>query len=220
MSSSASMPAPYQILTPTQRFELPPSGFLNLGIQGGKGSFNEEAARFFCKEKNLTPQQATLTYLYTSNNVMAATAAGTIDRGQCAVYNSAGGWVEETTDALKHYPVEVVEEFEIRIAHAIMIRPDQQFSQIKTLMCHPQVFAQCTATLGERHPNLEQVSGTGDWIDNARMAQALADREVADSVAVMGSKTLADIYGLVVVEDNLQDLKDNLTRFLHVVRKP
>jgi prephenate dehydratase len=34
----------------------------------------------------------------------------------------------------------------------------------------------------------------------------------------MGSKALAGIYGLTVYEDNLQDMHDNLTRFLHVVR--
>ena len=203
----------------TSHVIIPASGVLAIGIQGGKGSFNEEAARFFCRQNELSAEQAKILYLYTSDAVMAAAANGEIDRGQCAVYNSAGGWVEETTDALKKYPVEIIEEFEIRIAHAIMIRPDQRFEQIETLMCHPQVFAQCNQTLAERHPALKQVSGTGDLIDNARMAQALADREVPDTVAVMGSKALADIYGLMVVEDNLQDLKDNLTRFLHVIAK-
>jgi prephenate dehydratase len=187
-----------------------------LGIQGGIGSFNEEAARFFLREKAIS--QAELRYLYTSENVMAAVMRGEIDRGQCAVYNSAGGWVEETTEALKKYPVKVVDEFEIRIAHAVMIRPDQDFTRIDTLMCHPQVLAQCARTLAEKYPDFRQTSGEGELIDNARTAEALARREIPDTVAVMGSKALADIYGLVVVEDNLQDLKDNLTRFLHVVR--
>jgi prephenate dehydratase len=189
---------------------------LILGIQGGIGSFNEEAARFFLRQKAIS--QAELRYLYTSENVMDAVVRGEIDRGQCAVYNSAGGWVEETTEALKKYTVKVVDEFEIRIAHAVMIRPDQDFARIDTLMCHPQVLAQCARTLAEKYPTFRQTSGEGELIDNARTAEALACREIPDTVAVMGSKALADIYGLVVVEDNLQDLKDNLTRFLHVVR--
>lgn len=189
---------------------------LILGIQGGVGSFNEEAARFFLRERAIP--RAELRYLYTSDNVMSAVLRGDIERGQCAVYNSAGGWVEETVEALKKHAVKIVAEFEIRIAHAIMIRPDQDFARIDTLMCHPQVFAQCARTLAEKYPRFRQISGEGELIDNARTAEALARREVPDTVAVMGSKALAEIYGLIVVEDNLQDLKDNLTRFLHVVR--
>jgi prephenate dehydratase len=216
------IPDPVTISSLDQNFPPSPqqaSSLLVLGIQGGKGSFNEEAARYYCRENKLFPDQVRLEYLYTSPQVMAAVEAAQVERGQCAIYNSAGGWVEETTDALKQYAVDIVEEFEIRIAHAIMLRPDQQFSQIKTLMCHPQVFAQCTETLARKYPQLQQISGTGELIDNARIAEALSKGEVPDTVAVMGSKSLADIYNLVVVEDNLQDLQDNLTRFLHVVRK-
>jgi prephenate dehydratase len=186
------------------------------GIQGGEGSFNEEAIRFFIRENGV--QNSTVTYLYTSDNVMAAVVNGDIVRGQCAVYNSAGGWVTETTDALKKYPVKVIEEFEIKIAHALMIRPDQDFAKIDTIMCHPQVFAQCKQTLATKYPHLKQVSGAGELIDNAKTAEALSTRQLPDTVAVMGSKALAEIYGLIVVEDNLQDLKENFTRFLHVVR--
>jgi prephenate dehydratase len=187
-----------------------------LGIQGGQGSFNEAAARFFIQDRNQSHMQ--VKYLYTSENVVAATARGEIDRGQCAIYNSAGGWVEETTEALKNHPVKIIEEFEIRIAHAIMRRSDQDFSTVTTLMGHPQVFAQCSHNLAKKYPNLKQVSGEGDLIDNARIAEALANGELPAGVAVMGSRILSEIYGLVVVADNLQDLNDNLTRFVHVVR--
>jgi prephenate dehydratase len=186
------------------------------GIQGGEGSFNEEAVRFFIREHGV--QDAQVEYLYTSENVMAAVASGKIERGQCAIYNSAGGWVDETTDALEKYPVKVVEEFEIKIAHALMLRPDQDLSEIDTIMCHPQVFAQCRKNLAEKYPYLRQLSGEGDLIDNAKTAEALALHKLPDTVAVMGSKALAEIYGLEVVEDNLQDLQENFTRFIHVVR--
>lgn len=191
-------------------------GHCTFGIQGGAGSFNEEAVRFFIRENQVADYK--IEYLYTSENVLAAVARGEIMRGQCAVYNSAGGWVDETINALKKADIAIVDEFEIKIAHALMIRPDQEFSKIDTIMCHPQVFAQCKDTLARQYPHLKQVSGTGEFIDNAKTAEALSTRQLPDTVAVMGSKALAEIYGLVVLEDNLQDLKDNFTRFLHVVR--
>lgn len=192
------------------------------GIQGGQGSFNEEAVRHYIQAQRLEKYE--IKYLYTSQAVMEALVRGEIDRGQCAIYNSTGGYVEETTEALEKFPVKVVEEFEIQIAHAMMIRPDARFEDITTLMAHPQVFAQCKKTLAARYPQLKQMSGEGEWVDNAKAAEALALGQLPgampspDQVAVMGSKVLADIYGLRVVVDNLQDLRENQTRFVHVER--
>lgn len=196
---------------------LPLNTTLTIGIQGGQGSFNEEAVNFYLKKNDITDYQ--IEYLYTSGNVMEALQRGEIDRGQCAIYNSVGGYVEETTTALEKYPVEIVEEFEIKIAHALMIRPDQDFSKIDTIMCHPQVLAQCKTNLKNKYPHFKQTSGEGEWVDNAKTAEALATRKLSDNTAVMGSKVLADIYGLQIIEDNLQDAEQNYTRFIHVVNR-
>jgi prephenate dehydratase len=150
---------------------------------------------------------------------MEALQRGEINRGQCAIYNSVGGYVEETTDALEKYPVRIIEEFEIKIAHALMIRPDQNFSKIDTIMCHPQVLAQCKSNLKNKYPNFKQTSGEGEWVDNAKTAEALSRKLLPDNTAVMGSKVLASIYGLQIIEDNLQDADENYTRFIHVVLK-
>jgi prephenate dehydratase len=189
---------------------------LTIGIQGGKGSFNEEAVQHYLKESGVT--EANVQYLYTSDNVVDAVVRGEVDYGQCAIYNSVGGYVEETTNALENAPVKIVREFEIKIAHAIMIRPDQDFSKVDTVMCHPQVLAQCKSNLKNKYPHLRQTSGEGEYVDNAKTAEALAQRILPDNTAVMGSKILASIYGLQVVEDNLQDAEQNYTRFIHVVK--
>jgi prephenate dehydratase len=62
------------------------------------------------------------------------------------------------------------------------------------------------------------MSGTGDLIDQAKVAELLGTGELADSIATMGSRILADLNGLRVVEDNLQDLDENFTSFLWVER--
>lgn len=189
---------------------------LTFGIQGGQGSFNEEAVQHYLKQAGV--DNAQVEYLYTSDNVVDAVMRGEVDFGQCAIYNSVGGYVEETTNALENKPVKIVREFEIKIAHAIMIRPDQDFSKVDTVMCHPQVLAQCKSNLKHKYPHLQQTSGEGEYVDNAKTAEALSQRILPDNTAVMGSKILATIYGLQVVEDNLQDAEQNYTRFIHVVK--
>jgi chorismate mutase/prephenate dehydratase len=188
-----------------------------LGIQGGRGSFNEEAAKRFAETHGITDYR--LQYLYTSPAVMEALCRGDITRGQCAIYNSTGGYVEETVNALKEYPVEVVDEFAIQISHTLMLHQDAALSDIDTIMCHPQVFAQCKQTLELRYPHLKQVSGTGDLLDTAKVAEALSEGKLPKSVAVLGPKVLAEIYGFRIADDNLQDLKENYTRFIHVEKR-
>ncbi|MEM0952200.1 MAG: prephenate dehydratase domain-containing protein [Cyanobacteria bacterium P01_H01_bin.74] len=188
-----------------------------VGIQGGKGSFNEEAFQHFVNQLSGGVLYG-LEYLYTSDQVMQAVVDGKVGRGQCASYNSVGGDVIETTAALSRYKVKIIETFDIHIAHALMIRPDQDPKAIDTIMCHPQVLAQCKSTLKRRYPNYAQTSGTGELIDNAKTAEALAHKILPDNIGIMGSKILADIYGLVVLEDNLQDATENFTRFIQVVK--
>lgn len=210
--------SPVRIIQDFSREDLPghltsrvPSGGV-IGIQGGQGSFNEQALHHLLRYKNLAT--VSVEYLYTSQNVAKALVSKAIDFGQCAISNSLGGEVQETMEILAQYPIEIVCAFEIQIAHAMMIRPDQDFSRITTLMCHPQVFAQCKRKLAEKYPGFEQVSGDGDLLDSARVAQALSERQLPDTVAVMGSRIFAEHYNLRVVEDNLQDLPDNYTRFI------
>jgi prephenate dehydratase len=85
-------------------------------------------------------------------------------------------------------------------------------------MTHPQVLAQCRSALASRYPNLRQTSGEGDLIDHAKVAELIASGELAPSIATMGSSVLANIHGLRVIEDNLQDLGENFTSFLWVQR--
>lgn len=191
---------------------------LTIGIQGGVGSFNDEAVRHYTQQAGL--RQAKIQYLYTSDAVLAAVARGDIQQGQCAIYNSAGGFVDETVDALQRYPVHLAERFAIPIAHALMCHPLADPEQINTIMCHPQVLAQCRNTLAQRYPHLRQRSGAGELIDNAKIAEALGNGHLPPGTAIMGSRILASIYHLQVLDDQLQDLQHNLTYFIHVVAKP
>ena len=189
---------------------------LVVGIQGGQGSFNEEAATYYLKREGV--ERYELVYLYTSSNVLKALHEGRVDRGQFAIHNSTGGIVEESIEAMADYKFKIVEEFAINIALALMIHPQAALSQIDTIMTHPQVLRQCRRSLAEKYSRLKLTSGSGELIDHANVAQHIAAGQLPANIAVMGSKILADIYGLKIVEDNLQDLQENYTSFLWIER--
>ena len=157
-------------------------------------------------------------YLHTTERVLRALHEGEIDRGVFAIHNSVGGMVGESVTAMARYRFAIVEEFAIKISHALMIAAGADFSQVDTVMAHPQVLRQCRTNLEKKYANLKQTSGEGDLIDQAKVAELLGTGELPSSIGTMGSRTLADLNGLRVVEDNLQDLDENFTSFLWVER--
>jgi len=186
------------------------------GIQGGKGSFNEEALIYYARKEGI--KEYDTNYLYTSENVMIALERKQIDRGQFAIHNSAGGMVEESLQAMASHKFMISGQFSIKISHALMIRPDADLSEIDTIMTHPQVLSQCRRSLAGKYPHLKQTSGEGELIDHALAAKNLAAGKLPKNIAIMGSKAISRIYRLKIIEDNLQDLKENYTTFLQVAR--
>lgn len=189
---------------------------LTIGIQGGKGSFNDEALQHYVKKAGIDKYE--VKYLYTSERVLAALHGGEIDRGLLAIHNSVGGMVGESVEAMARYKFSIVEEFAIIISHALMIRGDAEYGDITEVMAHPQVFAQCKSTLARKYPDLALTSGKGELIDHANVAKRLGEHKLPKNIATMGSKVLASLYGLKVVEDNLQDAEENYTSFLMIKR--
>lgn len=189
-----------------------------IGIQGGQGSFNEEACRHYVAAHPAGPFR--ILYLYQSLNVLRALHEGRIDRGVFALQNGRGGMVLETIQALSRYNCDLLDIFEMVIDHCLLFRPDTPFSQITTLISHPQALAQCAATLRRHYPHLQQTSGQGDLIDQALCAKQLAEGRLPPTTAVLASRVCADLYGLQIEAASLQDLGPaNLTTFAWAKRK-
>jgi hypothetical protein len=58
---------------------------------------------------------------------------------------------------------------------------------------------------------LKQTSGEGDLVDHAKVAELLSQGKLPPNMATMGSKVLAKIFGLKLIEEELQDLNENLS---------
>lgn len=190
------------------------SKHITIGIQGGQGSFNEEACRFYCEKNNI--KNYSIKYLYTSENVLKALSKKQIDSGQFAIQNSIGGVVRETIEALSKYNCKIIQEFQIIINHCLLVKPGVKIEEIKTIMSHPQALAQCRSTLAREYPDKKLISGKGNLVDQATAAKFLSIGRVGKSTAVLASKVCGFLYSLQVVKEGLQDRKDNFTTFLFV----
>jgi len=190
--------------------------FLIFGIQGGKGSFNEEAIMFYVKKKRI--KKFKIKYLFTSDKVLKNLHDGNIDFGLFAIQNAVGGVVEESTHAMAKYKFKIVEEFQILIRHFLMKRKDIELKNIKTIMAHSQNFRQCQQNLKEKYSNMELITGKGDLMDTAKVANALSISKIPKETAILGPGILAKIYDFDIIDSDLQDSKNNLTTFFLVSR--
>jgi chorismate mutase/prephenate dehydratase len=204
---------------------------LTIGIQGGKGSFNEEALHDYAERHSLVEgEDYNVVYMHTTKDVLRALKKRRIDQGVFALHNAAGGIVDESVDAMGQYNFETIEKMRIKISHTLMTRRDVDFDPENiTLVTHPQVLDQTRKNRDEKYPELKEASGDDQFIDHAYVAERMAEgRPVtaggvvfeAKNIATMGSKRLAEIHDLTIVDKDLQDLgEENYTSFMVVKRR-
>jgi len=190
--------------------------YLFFGIQGGRGSFNEEAILSYIEKNKI--KNFKIKYLYTTEKVLKNLHQGNIDFGLFAIYNTTGGLVDESIEAMAKYRFKIVDQFQLLIRHFLMKRKDVKVEKIKKIIAHPQNFSQCKINLEKKFPHLLQLSGKGDLIDTARCAKALVEGKIDKNTAILGPKILSEIYNFDIIEENLQDNKNNFTSFLLVTR--
>jgi len=185
-----------------------------IGVQGGPGSFNGEAVKFYAETRHISSCE--VVYLYTSEAVLAALARKEIDYGQFALFNSRSGVVEETMRSIGPHRFQVIDWYSIPVTHHLLCLQEADIIGIETIMTHPQVFSQCRETLRARYPQLRLLEGAGEMIDPARVAAALKNGEIPPSVATLGCQSIAGVHGLKIIDSNLQDDPNNETTFLLV----
>jgi chorismate mutase/prephenate dehydratase len=187
---------------------------LKIGIQGGRGSFNEEACITYCELRGWTDYE--IYYLYRTDPLLKALEDKKINLAQFALYNNYGGLVTESMEPLGKYKFKFEDEYRHKISHHLMIHPEVDFKEIDTVMSHPQVFLQCKLNFQSKYPDLKLISGEGDLIDSGRAAQALSSGEISKNHAICGCFNLSTAHNLKIIESNLQDSSNNLTSFIWV----
>jgi chorismate mutase/prephenate dehydratase len=137
--------------------------------------------------------------------------AGVADFGVVPIENSTEGTVNHTLDMFLGSPLKICGEVEMRIHHHLMGRMSG-IPDIKRVCAHPQALAQCRAWLDDHLPDVERVPVAS----NAEGARRARDER---GTAAIAARAAAEIYGLGLLANDIEDRPDNTTRFLVVGRK-
>jgi chorismate mutase/prephenate dehydratase len=137
--------------------------------------------------------------------------AGIADFGVVPIENSTEGTVNHTLDMFLGSGLKICGEVELRINHHLMGRMTT-LPAVKRVCAHPQALAQCRGWLDEQIPDAERVPVSS----NAEGARRARDER---GTAAIAARAAAEIYGLVILANEIEDQPDNTTRFLVVGRK-
>ena len=128
--------------------------------------------------------------------------------GIMAIENTIAGSLLHNYELLRESGMAVVGEHKTHISHCICALPGQTLDELTEVHTHPVALAQCQHYLS-RHPNLKMVERE----DTAGSAKEIAEKSLK-GVAAICHADAAEMYGLEVLENHIEDNPHNYTRFL------
>ncbi len=177
---------------------------LRIGYLGPRGSFSHTAAMLkFGQSVEYEP-------LADIKSIFDEVSKGHCDLGVVPIENTAGGGVIETLDALIDSDVKVCAEVLMAIHHSLLA--NCSLAEVKTVYSKPEVFAQCRNWLSATFKEAQTIPVAS----TARAAQIVSGEPNA---AAIGSAVAAELYGLRIVCENVEDIPNNITRFLVISRE-
>ena len=183
---------------------------ISIGIQGGKGSFSEEAASDFADKQGINNYE--IKYLISSESVLKKLDIKEINFGIFAMENAQGGVVIESVEALAKYKCEILDMFYVHVNQNLLARRGIIIGDITEIHSHQQALRQCKDYLSENFWTKTLIESD----DTAEAARRLSEGKLPKTVGVIGSKICAELYDLEILADDIHDLKNNITLFLGV----
>ncbi|MEA3215966.1 MAG: prephenate dehydratase [Acidimicrobiia bacterium] len=181
-----------------------------IGFLGPRGTFHEAALR---SQPDLA--SAELVPFPTIQDVLAATEAGEVDAGFCAIENAIEGTVNVTVDTLtQDVDLLMQREVVLDIRMALMAVPGTRLEDVHTVLSFPHALGQCRRYLRDQLPGAS-VESSASTAEAAR----LVGEKRPPGVAAIGPSVAADLYDLEVVAIDIEDHPGNQTRFVAVARE-
>jgi chorismate mutase/prephenate dehydratase len=140
------------------------------------------------------------------DEVFREVESGTANYGVVPVENSTEGVINHTLDMFMQSSLTICGEVDLSVHHNLLAQQTDK-TKIHKIYSHQQSLAQCREWLDANLPGVERVAVSS----NADAAQRAAAE--VDAAAIAG-EVAAEIYGLQIVNANIEDNPQNTTRFL------
>jgi prephenate dehydratase/chorismate mutase/prephenate dehydratase len=177
-----------------------------IGFQGEHGANSEIAAKAWDKTVVAIPCAE-------FSDVLHRVDTGMVDYGILPVENTLGGIVGPVNNLLIYTKLHVIYAVDLKVSHCLVAAPGTDYREIKDVYSHPQALFQCRNFLSRN--KLEPIP----YPDTAGAGKMLIEKRPKGSAAI-ASRLAAEIYGLEIIKEDIQDLDNNRTRFFVLSPKP
>ena len=181
---------------------------MRVAFQGERGAYSELAVLQYFSDKSdliLSPNR-------TLADVFNAVESGEADYALVPIENSIEGSVNETYDLLMNTSLRIRGEVYVRVSHCLIGYADTNVEDIRYVYSHPQALGQCKEFI--KRYRLEPIP----YYDTAGSVKMLRENHIHNAAAI-ASRVAADVYGMRVIMEGIEDSKNNYTRFLVIAEE-
>lgn len=172
--------------------------------QGAEGANSHTAAKSLGFDKTL--------FYASFCEVFDAVSKGEADFGVLPIENSTAGSVFEIYDLLHKHNLFVVRAIKQRISHCLMAAHGVKIEDIKSVYSHPHALNQCSNFIEQHCMQPLQ------WQNTALAAKKIALEKPATAAAICSLEN-AELYELDILASDIQNERENYTRFIVVGRE-
>ncbi len=173
-----------------------------IAIQGVAGSFHHQVAQeYFGRQVQV---DECMSFQAVADSLLNHQSTAAV----MAIENSIAGSILSNYALIDEHNLQVIGEHYIPIQLNLMALQGQTVQEIRKVYSHPMALLQCKDFF-RNHPHIELVEDT----DTAEVARRIREKGLRN-VAAVASKAAAEIYNLEILEEGIQTIKNNSTRFL------
>ena len=176
----------------------------SIAIQGAEGSNHHKVARDFYGAS------IQLIECMSFDGLVASLLEGTAALGVMAIENTIAGSIIPNYALIDKNNLHIIGEEYLNIHHHLMALQGQNIMDIKEVWSHPMALLQCKEFF-KKYPHIKLVED----VDTAEVAKRIS-KENLSGIAAIAPKIAAEIFKLSILEDEIQTIKDNATRFVIV----
>ncbi len=179
---------------------------MKIAFQGEAGAYSEQAVFGYFGNVETVPCES-------FDAVFDAVNSGKCESALIPIENSLAGSIHQNYDLLLRNNLHIIGEYLLRVRHCLITNPGAKKEAIKKAISHPQALGQCAGYLQSHGIKAEQV------YDTAGSVKMLKESGVRD-VAAIASRRAAELYGMEILEEGIEDNPENYTRFLAIQNEP
>ncbi len=175
---------------------------MKIAIQGVIGSNHHIVA------ENYFGKDIQLEQCLSFDSLADSLATESSDYAVMAIENTIAGSIIPNYALIDKYDFHVSGEYYLSIKHNLMALPNQSIDDLKEVCSHPMAILQCKEYF-RNYKSIRLVEGA----DTAVVSKEISEKQLF-GVAAIAPKIAAEIYGLSIIADNIQTIKENATRFV------